>query len=465
MLAAFLACQFISLTRVAWIGWLGGDVGPLAAGANVLSVIFAGGLAAAYLRREGLQLSGFGKSLLIMLGAWVGVMLVVGLLHGWMLREIAIDFAAWLILLAFLIAGASDAFWDDLRKVAPYFLFAGVLVCALSLREIYQLADLAISGERIARDLSAYRLVWVLYLFPIMLLLANPQKPSQYFLASLAAVLALELQIIFQKRMETLFICALFVLVIWRLFLALRSGKLFRAEGPIRILVVSGFLLVAASLLAGILVPKVLGTQAQMLVGRFSTLTESPTNLPSAEIIDGEASLQGAKVEIEGRWNERWWIVMNSLREFGAVDWVFGRGFGGYVAFSHPVIDLYMSRDDRSQLLAAYIMQETGAIGRRQTEIGFVMPLIKGGFPAQILFVITLLYAFSRKVNSDWLGHACKIFLALYVVRYLNGGAFILSDAVQFAVFCAALGRCMREQRPAYSGLNPSSHTCTQLRS
>jgi hypothetical protein len=475
LLWGFFACQFVALTRIVWLGILGIGFAPVAATANVLSVGFATAMSVAYLRTDGLLLSSFGRKLMIFISLWVIVMLVTGLMRGWMPREVSYDLCAWLLLLAFMIAGATDRFWKDFLTASPVVLGAGLLVCLLSLGEVAQKSTIALTGERIARDLSAYRLIWVLYLFPVLMVLVHPKSTGGYFVAAAAMTLALGLQILFQKRLETVFICLILGLVGLRLVLAIRSGNIANGEGPIRVLGASCFIAIAAALLSGIFAPGVLGAQSEALLGRYKSLVQERSGSTAPFTAAPSALASGSSVKpvnfvvdaAESRWYERWWIVSQALEDFTFIDWMFGRGFGGAVAFRHSTIDYYMGLPNKVDLLAPYVIQETGKIGRRQLEVGMAMPLIKGGFPAQALFAVTLLYALLRKGGRDWISQGCKLLVGLYALRYLFGGAFILSDTLQFAAFCAVLGRCLRGDETQSNLLFARSHSflCSPLRS
>jgi hypothetical protein len=431
LLSAFLAAQFLGLARNFFMSALGDGFNQAAAFCAYGSLLLLPFLLEQYRQtsRPGEQIGSTGATWILLLA----ISATFSCLHGFFLaydaREIIQDYAPYVIIGVFAVIGSRRAFWDDLTALLPWILFAGLTVNALGFVGFGNLIERDI-GERVARDSLAYRTQSTLGMWGIAFLLMRRQKPMFKFLAILALYFYLGQQVLFQKRLgaieSVLYLGGFFMLI--PLFSRTRTQNDRLDEAKIFL----GLFLTAliAFVMAITLGDGLLVAQAQSLHQRFVGIGTGQRK--------EEAGLFAAII-LE---NERVELARRMLSDFRPLEWVFGRGMGGYFIIEVSLNDNEAVR--QQQYLSLYL-DDVGVFGRRSIEIGWLMPFLKGGAALMLIMGYGVMAAISRlnQIRHDPVTLVAWIWLLVEAVLLFQGGGFVVSLSYRLILVGACIGRCL----------------------
>ena len=361
----------------------------------------------------------------------MGLSFYGGLFHPYFLKEVIRDFSAYALPIAFLVLGSSQVFWRQaLRWLFLYFLVA-VLVNFMAMRDFGDLVLRAGEEARVARESMSYRVQNALDFWPLLLLLAHFAKKWQVTVLAAGIVFLLGQQILFQKRLETVFIIGLLLLdhitqpcrIGWPNASAARSGLFCK----ITAFSIAGFFL------AGLWMPSVLQSQATALLRRF------------------EGTAPGQQVDYHhGFWsvftmeNERAQIAMICFQGFALSEWVVGRGMGG--AFPYEFFDpKLLQTSHRTEVIDRAYLADLDYFGRRSFETGFLMPLLKGGAMLMTVFYSIYLLPLTRLLAllCNRFSRGCLVVAFFWLAYTLMGGNFSTGLSFQMLGLYAPLGWCL----------------------
>lgn len=430
-LHGFCILQLLSNSRTLLMHWLGPGMNEVGTVAQLGSIVLV--LAAALL------LGRVGAYLLLGGRLWVAVSLftIVSLfIYGWVIhsysiKEVVRDFGAFALAIAFLLLGSSPAFWRQaLGWFFLYFLVA-VLVNFAAMRDFGDLVIRAGEEARVARESISYRVQNALDFWPLLLLLAPFARRWQVTLLAAGMVFVLGQQILFQKRLETVFILGLLLLYAVMQHWRLRSSMATTASfGLLR--AITGFS-VAGIILASLWMPSVLQSQAAALLRRFEG------RAPNQQVDYSHGFWSVFTLE-----NERIQIAMICFQGFSRSEWLVGRGMGG--AFPYESFDpKLLQTSHRSEIIDRAYLDDLDYFGRRSFETGFFMPLLKGGILLTSVFysIYLLPLARLRELLGDPFSRGCLALAYFWLVYTLMGGNFSAGLSFQMLGLYAPLGWCL----------------------
>jgi hypothetical protein len=414
-LKAFLAAQFVSLTRLFFIQRLGDGFAAVATQAGLLSVALLLPAVVAY----GLEAGSLLGHLAGRARAWAAGVLgltAVLLLYGWLVKgysfsAVAHDTAPYLVIVAAVILGSMPRVWRDLHVWMLVLFAAALAVNAVGMTEMTYVVSEAYAEDRAGVSTVAYRTQGALAFWPLLLLTARARKPRAMALVFAGVFFVLAQQVLFQKRAPTLRValCVLvFLLVMPRLW-ARGSAAWTRArERQVRLLFLGAG--AAALAVALTLAPWLFQGQLAGLVQRLS----------------GGAYAGGPAAMLTWE-NERFFEAGMFLETLQPQELVLGRGFGGYFVPEAPGWGVWL--DD---------LQE---FGRRQLHVGLLMPFFKGGLALALVYYPGLLLALARGWRGrshPWTAAAFFVVL-LHALFLLQEGWFIMSVSFDLVT----VGLCM----------------------
>lgn len=431
LLAVFLTAQFAGLARNFFMSMLGDWFNLIAAFCAYGSLLLLPFLMEQYRRasRPGEQLGSTGST-------WVTLLAVsatLSCLHGFFLhydtKEIIQDYAPYVIIGVFAVIGSRKAFWDDLVALLPWMLFAGLVINALGFVGFGNLIERDI-GERVARESLAYRTQSVLGMWGMALLLMRRQKPIFKYLAILTLYFYLGQQVLFQKRLGTieslLYLGGFFVLVPMFARTRTQQDRIEDAKIFMGLFLAAIITFAVAITLSGDL----LVAQAESLYQRF-------VGVGTGQRKEGVGLL--ATIFLE---NERVELARRMLSDLSPLEWLTGRGMGGYFTIEVSLNDNDLVR--QQQYLSMYL-DDVGVFGRRGLEIGWLMPFLKGGFILTLIMGYGVLAALARlgQIRSDPVTLAAWTWLTVETFFLFQGGGFIVSAAYRVLLLGACIGRCL----------------------
>lgn len=434
-LALFLAAQFIGLARRFFIT-VGGDIfNQVGAAATYGSLLLLPLLWVQYrsASRPGEGIGQMGAGLVTLLAAVATLCLLLGIQNGYMLREVIQDYAPYIVLCAFALIGSRKAFWDDLVGMLPMLLLAGLIVNAAGFAGFGELIG-GNEGERVARESLAYRTQGVLSVWGIALLLMRRRSAYFKMVAISALIFYLFQQIFFQKRLGTaeamLYVGSYFLLIP---LLTIRRSTQDRIEDARLFMLlftagIAGFIILAA--LSG----NVMFAQLESLFNRFVGLGQ------------GEGKQGAGFISTVFFENERFALAMKMLTDYNPWEWIYGRGMGGYFA-----IDMTLNENDSVRQLqyeSSYLF-DVGEFGRRDLEIGILMPFMKGGIILLGVYGFLVTSALSKlhSLRGDPMSLVAWSWLLIESLYLLQGGGFSMSTSYRVMLLGACIGRCIAPTR------------------
>lgn len=390
-----LGCLFIHIGRRAIISFVGVDV------TYGFSLLGFGALVLATMRYHRTMVEpmplGFGVHVAIFVVV-TGLLSLVGFLRGHLIQHIVHDVWAYLFIAACLIVGRSNAFWTDLRKPMLIFFWVGFVILWVSLgRPMVEIEYTGVSTGDIVREGEVRSKVWTLgydlqaYLsfWPVLFVLAYQERKWtwQRFLGLATAPAYLILQIMFLKRAPTIRAIGYVIVAI------LASAVFQRRLRPGTAVLAGAGLIVGVSLFGGIYL--------EQLKSRFE------------------------RSETESRFYE----ARSLLSELSGIEWVVGRGMGGY--FVPPA----------GWKAGLTYVDYKGTRGRTAMHVGILMPMLKGGITLTAIFYLFFFRAFTPK-PPGWVqlpaNFAARAVFPVYLAFLFIEGPPLMGDPMT----CLMIGIC-----------------------
>lgn len=430
-LTGFLAAQFVSLTRVFLIDYLGGIAAYAASQAGLVSV----GLLPVAVLAYGLRSGSLLGRLVPGARLWATlVLLLSGLLflYGWIEQEYRIepvlhDLAPYLVIVLCAVLGSMSRVWEDADGPLVALFVAALAVNALGMTGMTEVVSEAQPDDRAGIGITAYRTQGALAFWPLLLLTARLRRRRVALLAFAGVCFVVAQQILFQKRAPTLRI-ALFLLVFFLVLPRLPGARRWLLPGGER-WVRTAF---AGTVLVGLLVA---GTLAPWLFrGQLEGLRDR---------ISGERYAGGAAGMLTYQ-NERFYEVGMFLETLEPQEWVLGRGFGGY----------FVPRDEEWGVW----LDDVREFGRRQLHVGGLMPFFKGGLVLAVAYYSGLLLALLRGCRQlrDPFAAAAFFVVAIHALFLLQEGWFVMSMSYDLTMVGLCMGYLLSQERDAPADAVPA---------
>jgi len=444
MIWVFVILQFVSLSRRAVMHLFGDQWNVIGYASNVGSIpVF---LIILWMIRN-VDRPGLFSSLskTITLWWWSLVLLVFGMVfYGlfarYHLKFIAHDAVPYLYLLGMILVGSKPSLFHFVVNVLSWMLVVAIPLNLYALTDLRSLAMETIEGGRYGVASVSYDTQITLAAWPLLLLLSDRFNRGRATMIYAAVFLFAAMQILFQKRLGTGMVLIAIGLFCWKLLHPAPQDK-GTSQKRIRefALVAMVAVVVAVTFGQNIMIENILS-----LVARFR----------GAGSI-GETGYSRGLWSIFTLENERIAIISDCFRSFAWWEWIFGRGMGG--AFEWTNFNMNALQSERgAMLISQYFLDDVGYFGRREFEIGFLMPMLKGGLVLFCAFWGPIIWLVSRVSlpRQDHYTGASYYALVFFCLFLLQGGGFILSDSYALVVMGLVIGRCFGGvlYQPARSG-------------
>ncbi len=335
-------------------------------------------------------------------------------LYGWQIKDYMInavlqDYGPYLILLTCVILGSIPEFWDDIFPALLLVTAIGVVVNILGFQNFNDLImQFGVHG-RFFGEVTAYETRTALHFWPLLLLTVGRwQRRFPIFLVYAITTISLAMQILFQKRLETVVALAfigIFGFIVphfathWETVDDSRTARRLRNRFLILVFVMSvGALLVAPEIVTG---------QTSAWLRRYEQRDTSRIN------------------EAIG--------MLDYMQDY---EYLIGRGMGGYFEYT-----------DEYGVWGEY-MVDAGVIGRRQLHMGVFMPLFKGGMILMLLYytLVWLTLRSARKYTRDLLSLACFSIIVVMTLQSLQGAMMVMVASYNIIMMGLCFGRCLAFQ-------------------
>jgi len=437
----FLVLQFVSLSRQVFITNFGAEWNILGYASNVGSILvfITFLIAIRNVDRIGYfsGLPAWGRiwwwltALLVLFGVLLGTVT-----HHYIFKFVALDSVPYFVIFGMVLVGSKPTAFHYFVKSLLMLLYAAIPLNLYALTDIGELAAQSGEGDRFGVTSLGYETQATLATWPLLLLLSNGLKRGQAILVFVGVLIYAGMMIIFQKRLGTAMVLLVVTLYVHQ-SLHVSRYRIGRVVGAgrhyLRELSVIAFLALFVLLVGG---RGLLAEQAAALFGRFS--------------FGGQSGYSQGIFSLLTLENERIRIVYECFSGFGWYEWFIGRGMGG--AFEWSSFNTNLLATDRSEtLLSQYFLPDLGYFGRREFEIGIMMPMLKGGLlltAALFSGVLNILFS-PQKIRRDFYSSAAYYSVLYVSVFLLHGGGFILADSFTLIIWGISIGRCLYAVGPA----------------
>lgn len=138
---------------------------------------------------------------------------------------------------------------------------------------------------------------------------------------------------------------------------------------------------------------------------------------------------------VEGDYYARFIELKMAFRDFSLLEWIFGRGLGGF----------YEPDSYSEYRFVSYVASSTGAIGKAATHIGLAYPILKGGLLLFTIIFFQILRLPIRFLDTEWMQDPMNrfaiIFLAVYCITRIIEGPLTPGAAYEAIMFGLCMGR------------------------
>lgn len=345
-------------------------------------------------------------------------------------KEILQDVAPFIVVLSCAILGSSDAFWKTLLRDLLLFFLAGLVINLIAIKDIIGGFTTLDVQQRVTRETISYKTQLALAMWPLLLLTCRSRSATARLLVFIGMGFVFLQQVLYQKRIITVRIAVTVLIFLVVLPWVARHWKQpwgVQLENRIRLLFVTAFGLVTLGslLFAG-----------DLIMGQFAGLMNRFQG-------KGFERYEGGLFSVMTTENERFLEGIYLIRSFAPHEYLIGRGMGGY--YDSPLIDIVSSE----QLYRSLYLDDLGIFGRREMEVGFLMPFLKGGL------LLTFAYYFGgiavllswKRCFRDPLSTAAYFVVAINLVFIFQEGWFIMPGSFDLVIVGASLGRCLAKPR------------------
>jgi len=347
---------------------------------------------------------------------WVAAVFVcatVSMFLGWSLRGYAFeealkDYAPYLVILSCILTCSDEKLLSRLEPLLLLIFIGSLVLNFLGMLDIGNLLMFSASmEERVARDLTSYRIQSSLSLWPLLLIMSF-LKPLRLrnLLVYVGVVFVLVQQILFQKRAPTIRII-LFLLAVFLVIPYLRrkywcNQEVLRKRWDRLVALVLTLVLLGTAVLA--LRIDVLSAQGHALMLRY--LGKS----------DAEQYKRKTVLDVLILENDRIQEAKYFIDDLSSWEILIGKGMGGF----------YTLPTEEGQWLA-----DIEQVGRRELHMGVLMPFFKGGVILFVVFYIWILILFTywKRARYDPATSAAYLILSVWAIFLFTEGSFILSNS------------------------------------
>lgn len=350
---------------------------------------------------------------------WVagyGLMIVVALGVGLLLYkndtvETGRDFASFICFGSAIVIGSSRAAWLVLRGPLLFACGLSVLFGVVGVIQFWQFSDNLAMGSRVAgRDTSLNNLLPMFGMLPIALFTMSWWRRTGVMVIILAWCSATTAAVLMQSRLEFSYwiLCGLIAVIIVITNYCTIGYRPATKRSFVVVFVVC-VMCVAMAVLGG-----TIRAQASSLLERLDGAIES------------DRTYAGGALAVLGSENERWGILGDCWNDFGLAERIRGRGMGGSFEWLTSIMDAGNEQSRRERQDALWL-DDAKTFGRRQIEVGWGNPFIKGGLLLTGWMILGVSVAIAAAIRSrSPFAVVCALAIIVNGVYGLFGGDFII---------------------------------------
>jgi hypothetical protein len=384
-------------------------LGALATGAAVgLSFAIAVGL----VLTGRASLRPFGHMWMAVYGLLITAALGVGLfLYKNDPSETARDFASFICFGSAVVIGSSRATWSVLRGPLLLTCLLSVLLGVVGVMQFRQFAGDVATGTRVAGgDTSLNDLLPVFGMLPLAIFTMPWWRRTGLLIIVLAWCSAITAAVLLQSRLESAYwICCGLITVILVISNYCTIGFRPATKRSFVLAVVVCVMGVAIAVLGG-----TIRAQASSLLERFDGK------------IQANRAYDGGVFAVLGSENERWGILSACWSDFGPAERIRGRGMGGSFEWLTSIVDA-VNEQSRRERQDALWLDDAKVFGRRQIEVGWGNPFIKGGLLLTGWMILGAVIAIAAAIRSrSPFAMVCALAVFMNGAYAVFGGDFII---------------------------------------
>ena len=325
--------------------------------------------------------------------------------------ETARDFASFICFGSAVVIGSSRAAWSVLRGPLLLACLLSVLLGVVGVMQFRQFAVDVETGTRVAgRDTSLNNLLPVFGILPLALFTIPWWRRTGLVIIVLAWCSATTAAVLLQSRLESAYwiFCGLITVIL-----------------VIRNYCTVGFRPATKRSFVVVVVVCVMGVALAVLGG---TIRAQAASL--LERLDGKIQIDraydGGALSVLGSENERWRILSDCWSDFGPAERICGRGMGGSFEWVTSIVDAPNEQSRRERQDALWL-DDAKVFGRRQIEVGWGNPFIKGGLLLTGWMILGVSVAIAAAIRSRSLfAVVCALVIIVNGAYALFGGDFII---------------------------------------
>jgi len=325
--------------------------------------------------------------------------------------ETAKDFASFICFGSAVVIGSSRATWSVLRGPLLLTCLLSVLLGVVGVMQFRQFAGDVATGIRVAgRDTSLNNLLPVFGMLPLALFTMPWWRRRGLLVIVLAWCSAVTAAVLLQSRLESAYwICCGLITLILVISNYCTIGFRPATKRSFSLVVVVCVMGVAIAVLGGSI-----RAQAASLLERFDGK------------IQANQVYEGGALAVLGSENERWGILSDCWSDFGPAERLRGRGMGGSFEWLTSIVDAANEQSRRERQDALWL-DDAKVFGRRQIEVGWGNPFIKGGLLLTGWMILGMSVAIAAVIRSrSRFAVVCALVIIVNGAYALFGGDFII---------------------------------------
>ena len=325
--------------------------------------------------------------------------------------ETARDFASFICFGSAVVIGSSRATWSVLRGPLLLTCLLSVLLGVVGVMQFRQFAGDVATGIRVAgRDTSLNNLLPVFGMLPLALFTMPWWRRRGLLVIVLAWCSAVTAAVLLQSRLESAYwICCGLITLILVISNYCTIGFRPATKRSFSLVVVVCVMGVAIAVLGGSI-----RAQAASLLERFDGK------------IQANQVYEGGALAVLGSENERWGILSDCWSDFGPAERLRGRGMGGSFEWLTSIVDAANEQSRRERQDALWL-DDAKVFGRRQIEVGWGNPFIKGGLLLTGWMILGMSVAIAAAIRSrSRFAVVCALVIIVNGAYALFGGDFII---------------------------------------
>ncbi len=325
--------------------------------------------------------------------------------------QTAKDFASFICFGSAIVIGSSRAAWSVLRGPLLLACLLSVLLGVVGIMQFRQFAGDVETGTRVAgRDTSLNNLLPVFGMLPLALFTMPWWRRTGLIIIVLAWCSATTAAVLLQSRLESAYwiLCGLTTVII-----------------VISNYCTVGFRPATKRSFVVVVVVCVMGVALAVLGGTIRAQAASLLERLDGKI-QNDRAYDGGALSVLGSENERWRILSDCWSDFEPAERIRGRGMGGSFESITTIVDAPNEQSRRERQDALWL-DDAKVFGRRQIEVGWGNPFIKGGLLLTGWMILGVSVAIAAAISSrSPFAIVCALAIAVNVAYALFGGDFIV---------------------------------------